>query len=77
MKREQKMFNVAFDFLERHYNDKDLELVGQELPTICSKFSSRLYQNLIIAVVEHLEAKLKYEQERREIRAVRKNIIEE
>lgn len=64
MRKEQKMFSVAFEFLERHYNDKNLESVAQELPTICSKFSSRLYQNLIIAVVEHLEAKLKYEQGR-------------
>ena len=64
MRKEQKMFSVALEFLERHYNDKDLELVAKELPTICSKFSSRLYQNLIIAVVEHLEAKLKYEQGR-------------
>lgn len=64
MKKEQKMFSVAFDFLERHYNDKNLESVAQELPTICSKFSSGLYQNLIIAVVEHLEKKLKYEQGR-------------
>ena len=66
MRKEQEMFNVAFDFLQRHYNDKDLELVAQELPIICSKFKgSGLYQNLIIAVVEHLEAKLKYEQGRR------------
>lgn len=64
MRKEQKMFSVALEFLERHYNDKNLESVAQELPTICSKFSSRLYQNLIIAVVEHLEAKLKYEQGR-------------
>lgn len=65
MRKEQEIFNVAFDFLERHYNDKDLELVAQELPTICSRFKgSGLYQNLIIAVVEHLEKKLKYEQGR-------------
>lgn len=64
MRKEQKMFDVAFDFLERHYNDKNLELVAQELPIICAKFSSGLYQNLIIAVVEHLEKKLKYEQGR-------------
>lgn len=65
MRKEQKMFNVAFDFLERHYNDKNLESVAQELPIICSKFKgSGLYQNLIIAVVAHLEAKLLYEQGR-------------
>lgn len=62
MRKEKEMFSVAFDFLERHYNDKDLELVAQELPTICSRFKgSGLYQNLIIAVVEHLEKKLNYE----------------
>ena len=65
MRKEQKMFSVAFDFLQRHYNDENLESVAQELPAICSKFSSGLYQNLIISVVEHLEAKLKYEQGRR------------
>lgn len=65
MRKEQEIFQVAFDFLERHYNDKDLELVSQELPTICSRFKgSGLYQNLIIAVVEHLEKKLLYEQGR-------------
>lgn len=65
MRKEQEIFNVAFDFLERHYNDKDLESVAQELPTICSKFrGSGLYQNLILAVVEHLEKKLLYEQGR-------------
>ena len=62
MRREQEIFQTAFSFLERHYDDKDLELVAQELPIICSKFrGSKLYQNLIIAVVAHLEAKLKYE----------------
>lgn len=62
MRKEKEMFEVAFDFLERHYNDENLELVAQELPIICSKFKgSKLYQNLIIAVVAHLEAKLKYE----------------
>lgn len=65
MRKEKEMFSVAFDFLSRHYNDKDLELVAQELPIICTKFrGSGLYQNLIIAVVEHLEAKLLYEQGR-------------
>ena len=65
MRKEKEMFDVAFKFLELHYNDKDLELVAQELPIMCSKFKgSGLYQNLIIAVVEHLEAKLKYEQGR-------------
>lgn len=64
MRKEQEIFSVAFDFLERHYNDKNLELVAQELPTMCSKFKgSGLYQNLIIAVVAHLEAKLNYEKE--------------
>ena len=64
MRREQEMFNVAFDFLQHHYNDKDLELVAKELPAICSRFKgSGLYQNLIIAVVAHLEAKLNYEKE--------------
>ena len=62
MKKEREMFNVALEFLECHYNDKDLELVSQELPTMCSKFKgSGLYQNLILAVVAHLEAKLNYE----------------
>ena len=62
MRREQEIFQTAFNFLERHYDDKDLELVAQELPTICSRFKgSGLYQNLIIAVVEHLEKKLNYE----------------
>ena len=66
MRKEKEMFDVAFKFLEIHYNDKDLELVAQELPIMCSKFKgSGLYQNLIIAVVEHLEKKLKYEQGRR------------
>ena len=64
MRTEQKMFSVALEFLERHYNDKDLELVAQELPVMCSKFKgSGLYQNLILAVVAHLEAKLNYEKE--------------
>lgn len=64
MRKEKEMFSIAFDFLERHYNDKDLELVSQELPIMCSKFKgSGLYQNLILAVVAHLEAKLKYEKE--------------
>ena len=62
MRKEHEMFNTAYDFLERHYNDKDLELVAQELPIICSRFKgSGLYQNLILAVVAHLEAKLNYE----------------
>lgn len=66
MRKEKEIFDAAFKFLELHYNDKDLELVAQELPTICSKFKgSGLYQNLIIAVVEHMEKKLKYEQGRR------------
>ena len=65
MKKEKEIFDTAFKFLERHYNDKDLELVAQELPIICSRFrGSKLYQNLILAVVAHLEAKLKYEQGR-------------
>lgn len=65
MGKEKEMFDVVFNFLERHYNDKDLELVAQELPAMCSKFrGSGLYQNLIIAIVEHLEAKLRYEQGR-------------
>lgn len=62
MRKEKEMFEVAFDFLERHYNDENLELVAQELPTMCSRFKgSGLYQNLLISVVEHLEAKINYE----------------
>lgn len=62
MRKEQEMFSIALDFLKRHYDDKNLELVAQELPTICSRFKgSGLYQNLILAVVAHLEAKLNYE----------------
>ena len=62
MKKEKEIFDTAFKFLELHYNDKDLELVAQELPIICSRFKgSGLYQNLILAVVAHLEAKLNYE----------------
>ena len=62
MKKEKEIFDTAFKFLELHYNDKDLELVAQDLPIICSRFKgSGLYQNLILAVVAHLEAKLNYE----------------
>ena len=65
MRKEKEMFDVAFKFLELHYNDKNLESVAQELPAIFSRFKgSGLYQNLILAVVAHLEAKLLYEQGR-------------
>lgn len=62
MKKEKEMFVDALQWLEVNYNNTDFEKLAQELPTICQKYKgSGLWQNLVYAVLEHLEAKAKYE----------------
>ena len=60
--REKEIFEEAFNLLEKHYNDKDFEQLTNEFVEINNKFrGSGLWQNLVLAVIAHLEAKAKYE----------------
>ena len=63
MRKEREMFAEALNFLERHYEQTDFNQLALELPQQCRRYKgSGLWQNLILAVVDHLEAKAKYEQ---------------
>lgn len=60
--REKEIFEEAYNLLEKHYEDKDFEQLTQEFIEINDKFrGSGLWQNLVLAVLDHLEAKAKYE----------------
>ncbi len=63
MIKEKKFFDEALQFMEENY-DTDWESLGKKLPEICSRYSSPLWGNLILASLEHLEAKAKYEASR-------------
>lgn len=63
--REKEIFEEAYNLLEKHYNDKDFEQLTKEFIEINNKFrGSGLWQNLVLAVLDHLEAKAKYERRR-------------
>lgn len=60
--REKEIFEEAYKLLEKHYEDKDFEQLTKEFLEINDKFrGSGLWQNLVLAVLDHLEAKAKYE----------------
>lgn len=60
--REKEIFEEAYNLLEKHYEDKDFEQLTNEFIEINDKFrGSGLWQNLVLAVLDHLEAKAKYE----------------
>lgn len=60
--REKEIFEEAYNLLEKHYEDKDFEQLTEEFLEINNKFrGSGLWQNLVLAVLDHLEAKAKYE----------------
>lgn len=62
MRKEKEMFREALEWLEANYDDTDFDKLAQELPTICNKYKgSGLWQSLVYAVLDHLEAKAKYE----------------
>ena len=62
MKKEREMFREALEWLDENYNNTDFDKLAQELPTMCQKYrGSGLWQSLIYAVLDHLEAKAKYE----------------
>lgn len=62
MKKEREMFREALEWLDENYYDTDFDKLARELPTICLKYrGSGLWQSLIYAVLDHLEAKAKYE----------------
>lgn len=56
------MFEEAYKLLEINYDSTDFDRLSAEIPTLCKKYKgSGLWQNLVLAVLEHLEAKAKYE----------------
>lgn len=56
------MFEEAYKLLETNYDNTDFDRLAAEIPTLCRKYKgSGLWQNLVLAVLEHLEAKAKYE----------------
>ena len=62
MRKEREMFDDAFKWLEQNYDNTDFDKLASEIPTLCKKYKgSGLWQNLILAVLDHLEAKAKYE----------------
>ncbi len=63
MIKEKKFFDEALEFMGENYNT-DWDKLGERLPQVCSKYSSPLWGKLILSVVEHLEAKAKYEARR-------------
>ena len=69
MLKEKKMFDEAYEFLEAHYNDKDMDLVAKELPEVCSRYTTPLWGELICDVVSHLERKMKWTKQQEESKA--------
>ncbi|QEH68193.1 hypothetical protein [Cellulosilyticum sp. WCF-2] len=62
MLKERQMFDDAYKWLEENYDNTDFDKLAQELPTICNRYKgSGLWQSLVYAVLDHLEAKAKYE----------------
>lgn len=68
MLREKEMFDNAYLFLEKHYNDRDFgdlenrESAIAEYQELQKKYKgSGLWQELLLAVNDHLERKMKYE----------------
>lgn len=63
MRKEKEMFREALEWLEKNYDATNFDKLAQELPMICQKYKgSGLWQNLVYAVLDHLEAKARYEQ---------------
>ncbi len=61
------MFREALEWLEKNYDDTDFEKLAKELLYMSSKYKgSGLWQNLVYAVLDHLEAKVKYERSKNE-----------
>lgn len=66
MEKEKEMFREALEWLEVNYNNTDFDKLVAEIPTLCKKYKgSGLWQNLVLAVLDHLEAKAKYEAKQR------------
>ncbi|ADZ82680.1 hypothetical protein [Cellulosilyticum lentocellum] len=62
MLKERQMFDDAYKWLEENYDNTDFDKLSQELPNICNRYKgSGLWQSLVYAVLDHLEAKAKYE----------------
>ena len=62
MLKERQMFDDAYKWLEENYDNTDFDKLAQELPIICNRYKgSGLWQSLVYAVLDHLEAKAKYE----------------
>lgn len=64
MRKEKEMFDEAFKWLETNYENADFNKLAQEYAelSILKKFKgSQLWQKLLLDVIEHLEAKAKYE----------------
>lgn len=72
--KEKQMFEEAYNLLEKHYNDKDFEQLTKEFVDINNKFrGSGLWKNLVLAVLDHLEAKAKYERSKANEEGVHKS----
>lgn len=73
MLRERCMFDEAYAFLEKHYNDSDFGSADEE-GTITYEYvelsqkyrGSKLWQSLILDVLDHLERKMKWEKSKNE-----------
>lgn len=67
MRKEREMFREILEWLEKNYDDTNFDKLAEELPCMCSKYKgSGLWQNLVYAVLDHLEAKAKYERSKNE-----------
>lgn len=64
MIKEKKFFDEAFEYLQKNYNNTNWEQMGEEFPSVCAKYSSKLWGELLALCVEHLERKYNYELER-------------
>lgn len=62
MRKEREMFRDIEQWLDENYENTDFDKLAQELPVMCNRYKgSGLWQNLVYAIVDHLEAKAKYE----------------
>lgn len=57
----------AYQILEKYYDttDENWKSLSAELPTIMTRYKTPFWGNLVLAIVEHLNNKWKYEKNRR------------
>lgn len=63
MEEERKIFRDAYKVLEDFYEDPNWEELAKRIPVLNAKYNgSKLFSNLLLAVLDHLENKRQWEE---------------